>query len=153
MARPTSISARAVAAIRAVTGAPVASDNASLVDANFPVAPSSTLGGAFDCATFDTILIGVELAGGTSPTCTLDLLFRDPGAADGERWKREASTAGGTPIVYAFGTTTHFVEVAVGGWLIYPRFTVTGNPTSVKILARPGRRLAPLQRSGADAWE
>src|SRR4051812_4908652 len=113
MARPTCISARAVAAIRTKTGAPVLDDSATLTDANFPVAPSSTLGGAYDCSTFDTILLAVELAGGSSPTCTVDLLFRDPGAADGSRWKREAPTAGGSPITLAFGTTTHFVEVTV----------------------------------------
>ncbi len=149
MSRPTALSPTQVAAIRTKTGAPVADDDAGLIDANYPVLASATLGGAYDCYGFETLWFGVELAGGSSPTCTVDLLFRDPGAADGSRWKRNAPTVGGSPITLAFGTSTNFAEITVNGWLIYPRLTVTGSPTSVIVLARPGAPGLHLQRSTA----
>lgn len=132
-----------VSAVRTVTGSPVASDPTSLVDANFPEI-SVTLagaGGAIMCRGLATLWIGVELTGGASPSVVLDMLFRDTDAADGQRWHR--LLFGSSPaVVRPTLDGTGFVEVTVNGSVVYPRLhTVTGNPTGVVILARPGAAL------------
>ncbi len=154
MPRPIgSFSPSAVSALRIVTGAPVASDSATLSEVNFPIAVSATLGGPIDCYGLDTFFLGVEMAGDVAATCTLDLLVRDPGAASGARWKRLAPNAGGSPLVLAFGAAnTNLVEVDCFGWFIYPRIVVTGSPTTVTILGFPGRQQPRLAQRAGVAW-
>lgn len=116
---------------RLVTGAPAAADSATLTDANISPTVSATTGGALACAGLETVLLAVELAGGTNPQVTLDLLFRDVDAADGSRWRRA-----GQPVAL----TASFQEVYVYGSTVFPRLdTVSGSPTSVTILVKPGR--------------
>lgn len=133
---------------RDVVGA-IAVDNASLVDANYPVAP------AINCAGFDTIMVGVEIVGGASPTITVEALFRDAEAADGARWKRfllgakDGITAIATPISEDTGALVPagaFAELRVYGHpLVFLRASAVanaGSTTSWKILALPGRKSA-----------
>ncbi len=81
MARPAGLSNSQLGAARTIAGA-IAADSGTLTDANIPVA------GAIDCTGFDTIFVGVEIAAGSSPTATIEALFRDADAADGSRWTR-----------------------------------------------------------------
>lgn len=137
MSRPVGLSLVAVAQVRTVTGSPVTSDSATLTDANYSPTPNNTTGGAVQCFGFSTVWFNVELVGGSSPTVTLDLLFRDDGAADGSRWKRVT----GASLLTLDGTG--WVELRVDGFLVYPRLSaVTGSPTGVNLLAKPGVRLA-----------
>lgn len=137
----------AVGVVRIVTGAPVAADSATLTDGNFSTTFDATNGGAFSCRNLDTLFIGVELAGGVTPTATIEFLFRDAEAADGARWKRLLLGArpGVTLAALAAEDTGALDGVSMvemrcyGAELVYPRIkAVTGNPTSVKILAMPG---------------
>jgi hypothetical protein len=138
MSRPVGLSSTVVAAVRTVTGAPVAADSTSLTDENFSTLPDNVLGGAVNCFGFSTVWVAVEYVGGTSPAVILDPLVRDDGAAtDGNRWKRYANPT----VVYTLDPID-FVEVRVDGRLIYPRLaSVTGSPTGVTLLAFPGLRL------------
>ena len=71
MSRPAALyDGTALSLARTVTGV-IAADNASLIDANYPIASG------IDCTGFDTIFVGVEIAGGTAPTATIEALFRD----------------------------------------------------------------------------
>jgi len=81
MARSILLTPGQVSVLRAGAGA-IAADNTTLTDANVP--PAS----AVDCWLYDTIFVGVEITAGTSPTMTIEPLFRDSGAADGARWRR-----------------------------------------------------------------
>ncbi len=123
----------------------IAADSATLTDANIPAAQ------ALDCSGFDTILVGVEITAGTSPTMTIEALFRDADAADGSRWGRLLLGAppGVTATALANETTTalapnaNFVELRVFGHpSVFLRTTAVANATNTtawKILVRPGR--------------
>lgn len=119
----------------------IAAESATLTDANFPVAQ------ALNCTGFDTILVGVEITGGTNPTMTIEALVRDGEAADGARWKRMTAglTFEGTPAVGDTGALdgTAFVELAVfGARAVMLRIKAVTNATSTtawKILVLPGR--------------
>jgi hypothetical protein len=130
--------------VREISGQ-IAADSTTETDANFP--PEEAL----DCRGFDTIWVSVEIAGGASPTCTLEPLFRDEGAADGFRWHRtQTISLDGAP-VYASPAdqqtsalqTSQQYELRVDGWpKVYLRrvaVTNSGSTTAMKILARPGR--------------
>lgn len=136
----------AAAAARTISGA-IAADSATLTDANFPAASG------FSCQGYDTILVGAEIAGGASPTATIELLFRDEEAADGSRWKRlllgarDGITAIGavaSETTGALGANSDFVELrCYGASLVIPRVTAVTNSagtTSLKILVLPGRQ-------------
>ncbi len=143
MARPIGLSGTSVSAVRTKTGSPILADDASLVDANYSPTPSETLGGAVECFGCETIWLGAELVAGTS--VVVEILVRDPDAADGSRWKRPLTAAGAAATVYTFTTAaqTGMVEVQVDGALIFPRITtVNGAVTSAILLARPGRMQA-----------
>lgn len=141
MARPVALMTNQISAVRTKSGSPVGADSATLSDANFPLLANATTGGTIDCRALATIWIGVEFTGGSSPTIDLDPLIRDEAAADGSRWKR--LLFGSSPaVVQPTLDGTGFVEVRVDGGLMFPRLkAVTGNPTTVKILARPGTLL------------
>ena len=130
--------------VRTIAGV-IAADNSTLTDVNYPIAD------ALDCRGFDTIWVGVEITDGTSPTCTIEALFRDEGAADGARWQRVLLGApdGVTPIGALASQTTPALaalqqcELRVDGWKqVYLRCTAvtnSGSTTAMKILARPGK--------------
>lgn len=136
MSRPVALSLDQVSQIRTLTGSPGA-ESATLTDANFSPTASDATGGALTGYGFSTVWLNCEFTGGTNPTVTVELLFRDAGAADGSRWKRVAGVASITL------DGTGWQEVRVDGALVYPRLTaVSGAPTAVNLLARPGARLA-----------
>lgn len=122
-----------VAVIRSISGT-IAADSATLTDAN--IVPAA----GFNCRGYNSVLVGVEVDGGTNPTITLEPLFYDGGAADGARWRR--LLIGGSPQqTPALGAGT-FVELMVYGWpRVYLRRTAVTNATSttaMRILAIPG---------------
>ena len=154
MARPLALSNLAPCELRSIAGV-IAADSATLTDANFPVASGVC------CAGFDTILVGVEITAGTSPTATIEALFRDNDAPDGSRWKRlllgarDGITAVGTPAAEdtgALAQNSDFVELRVyGAQLVFLRVKAVGSAgstTNLKILAMPGRprNMAGYQR-------
>lgn len=134
--------------IRTVVGV-IAADSSTLTDANFDPTDANAV---FGSQGFDSILLGVEIDGGTNPTATIELLFRDAEAPDGSRWKRMllgappgvtlAALANETSGALASGA--NLVELRTFGHaLIYPRITTVANPgstTGMRILARPGRK-------------
>ncbi len=138
MARKVCLMSNEVSAVRTLTGAPVAADSDTLTDANFPLLADRTTGGTVDCRLLATLWVSVEFDGGTNPSVELDPLIRDEGAPDGERWKRllfGGSPAPAQPLLDGSG----FVEVRVDGGQMFPRIkSVSGAPTSVIVLARPG---------------
>lgn len=148
MTRPTALSNGDVAAVRTIAGA-IAADNSSLTDAN--ISPDA----AVNCQGFETILVGVEITAGSSPTATIEPLFYDANAADGSRWKRILLGAppGVTLASLAAQDTgaldgTAFVEIRVYGcqkvFLRVKAVTNSGSTTALKILAMPGKpRRAP----------
>lgn len=117
----------------------IAADSATLTDANIPPA------GALDCQGFETVWVRVEITGGSSPTMTLEALFRDDEAPDGSRWVRNRDTSGvlTTPAL----ATGQASEIAVDGWpAVFLRVTAVanaGSTTGWKILVRPGKRRRP----------
>lgn len=132
------------AVLRSASAA-IAADSAALTDANIPPAD------AINCAGLDTVIVGVEITGGSSPTMTLEPLFRDPDAADGSRWGRYllgaapgvtlASLASET--TGALASNTQWAELRVFGHpAVFFRVTAVanaGSTTAWKILGRPGR--------------
>lgn len=135
MARPVALAnaLTTVTLVRAIAGV-IAADNVSLIDANYPVAS------ALNCTGFQTIWLGVEIAAGTNPTSTLEVLVRDDDAADGSRWKRLnlAGTVQATPAL----SNGQFAEVRVEGRTVFVRVTAVGaatSTTSQNILAFPGQ--------------
>ena len=149
MTRPVSLTTdpARLSAVRTITGAPVASDSATLTDVNFPEARHATLGGSINCKDIATIWLGIEVIGAGAVTVDLDLLLRDQDAADGKRWRRMLFGSPGAVFQPTFSATTAagsgLIEMRVDGCLIYPRiFNVTGSPTSVILLARPGASIA-----------
>lgn len=145
MARATQLANGQLAVVRSVT-ALLAADSATLTDAN--ILPADGI----DCTKLDTIFVGPEITGGTNPTMTIEALFRDPDAPDGQRWKRlylgaapgVTATALANETTGALQTGLGFAELRVYGWpLVYLRVTAVGAPTSTtawKILAFPGQR-------------
>jgi hypothetical protein len=151
MARPGGLSATQLSAVRTVAGV-IAADSSTLTDANIP--PASAL----DCRGFKTVWLGVEIAGGVSPTATLEVLVRDADAADGSRWKKllVGSAPGVTLAAAASQKTsaldgTSLVEVRVDGRsAVFFRIDVVTNPgstTSITILAMGGE-----PRSAQSRW-
>lgn len=143
MARNSTFKDRSVIAARSGS-AVIAADSATLTDANI----DPTL--ALDCSGLDSIFVGVEIAGGTNPTMTIEPLFRDEGAADGSRWFRLMTGAlDGVTLAAAANQTTgalssnvNFVELRVFGQKVFLRISAVANPTSTtawKILAMPGK--------------
>lgn len=144
MARPTAgFSNSQLGALRTVSGV-IAADNASLVDANYAAAS------AIDCRGFDTIFVGVEITAGSSPTATIEALFRDGDAPDGSRWKRiiVGAAPGVTATALANPTTgaldgTSLAELRVyGNRAVFLRITAvtnSGSTTAITILGMPGQ--------------
>jgi len=116
----------------------ITADNATLSDANFPVASALNPQG------FETIWVRVDITGGTNPLMTIEALFRDEDAADNSRWVRNRS-ATGVLVTPALAPGEAF-EVTVDGWAkVFLRITAVanaGSTTAWKILARPGKRRA-----------
>ena len=142
MSRPGGLSTAQVAAVREVAGA-IAADNSTLSDANYAVAD------ALDCAGFDSIFVGVEIDGGSSPTITVEPLFRDGDAADQSRWTRLlVGSPPGVTLAAAAAQSTGalaaltMVELFVFGRVVYLRrsaVTNSGSTTASRILVIPGR--------------
>lgn len=142
-----------VAAVRVLTGSPVAADPSadppSATDAAFPPAASSTVV-PIDCTELATIWVacemsnaGTQLAQGAG-SIVLDPMWRDPGAADGFRWKRPGfgpDVSATVPVQPTLDSGGRWVEIRVDGApLVFPRVkTVTGVADVVVILAAPGQ--------------
>lgn len=146
MARPLGLNTNGqIGTVRSAT-ALLAADSATLTDANI----DPTLG--FSCVGLESIFVGCEITGGSSPTMTIEPLFRDADAADGARWKRllvgapagVTLTAAAVQATPAMAPDVQLYELRVYGWsLVYLRITAVANPTSTtawKILAMPGVR-------------
>jgi hypothetical protein len=144
MARQTDFASGSIFTARSAT-ATIAADNATLSDANYPVAQ------AINCSAFDTIFVGCEITGGSSPTMTIGPLFRDADAADEKRWKKllVGSPEGVTAASAASLTTgalapdTTMAELKVFGhssvFLQITAITNATNTTAWKILVMGGR--------------
>lgn len=153
MARPAGLSNTQLGAARTIAGV-IAADSATLTDANIPPAQ------ALDCTGFDTIFVGVEIAAGSSPTATIEALFRDADAADGSRWTRalvgarEGITAVANPASEDTGAlaTLQLVELKVfGRSQVFLRVKAVANATSTTsmvVLAMGGktRNISSLNR-------
>lgn len=143
MARKVCLFTNEISAARTKTngGSAVAADSGTLSDALFPLLADATTGGTIDCRGLATLWVSVEFTGGTNPTIDLDPLIRDDNAADGSRWKR--LMPGDSPAVYQPTLDgTGFVEIRCDGGKLFPRIkAVTGSPTGIVILARPGAAL------------
>lgn len=147
-ARAGGISKGTITAARELAAGVIAIDNANLLDANVP--PSA----AIDCSRFDTIFVGVEIDGGSSPAITIEALFRDESAADGSRWKRMllGAAPGVTPGALANEdsgalTGANMVELRVFGhkkvFLRVKTVANAGSTTGARILVLPGRPRPP----------
>lgn len=121
----------------------IAADSATLTDANFPAAS------AFACSGLDTIIVAVEITAGTNPTATIEALFRDSEAPDGQRWVRIllGAAPGVTATALAAPTTGALLngqaaELRVFGHpKVFLRVSAVTNATSttnMKILVKPG---------------
>ena len=145
MARKTgALSTGETTQLRSISGV-IAADSATLTDANIP--PASGI----DCTGLDTVMIGVEITGGSSPSMTIEALFYDADAADGSRWSRYllGSAPGVTAAALAAETTgtllsnSQFAELRVFGHpKVFFRVTAVANSASTtasKILGRPGQ--------------
>ena len=144
-ARKTTFASGRVYVARSVTGA-IAAENSTLSDANYD--PATGL----DCFGYDTIFVGVEITAGTSPTITIEPLFRDSSdATDNVRWFRIKCgvTDGVTPASIAnlttgaLATNADFVELKVFGCRnVFLRASAVANATSTtawKVLVMPGK--------------
>lgn len=141
-----------MAIARSTTGV-IAADSATLLDAN--IDPTIAL----NCFGYDTIFVGVTIVAGSSPTATIEPLFRDADAADGARWKRRlVGAAPGVTLGAAASQTTgalasdsDCVEIRVFGepsvFLRISAVTNSGSTTGLSILVRPGQvRAMPRKR-------
>jgi len=148
MARPTGLSVDRLAAVRTISGE-IAADSATLTDAN--IDPDDGI----NCLGFQTLWVGVEIAGGSGPTAALEVLVRDDAAADGARWKKllvgapdgvtlAAAASAKTPALN--GTSLYEVRVE-GRAKVFLRVDAVTNATgttAMTILAMGGKpRLAP----------
>lgn len=158
MARPIGFAegssyAHSMCVAREATGV-IAADNASLTDANIPLA------GAIDCSGYDTIFVGVEIVAGSSPTMTVEPLFRDTDGPDGFRWRRRL--VGAPPGITVAGSLASqstgalapgggLVELRVDGSpAVFLRTSAVANATSTtswKILVSPGAVRARPRRA------
>lgn len=150
MTRPATLSLSSVTAVRTISGV-IAADNPTLTDANIPPAQ------ALDCSGYETIWVGVEISGGTSPAAAIEVLVRDADAVDGSRWKKLLV---GSPDGVTLGSAasqktpaldgTAFYEVRVAGrsnvFLRVDAVTNATNTTAMKILAIPGKARASWPR-------
>ena len=133
----------------------IATDSGTLSDANIP--PANGL----DCFGYDTIFVGVDITGGSSPTMTIEPLFRDSSdAADGSRWFRIKCGVpdGVTPAAAAnldtgaLAPNANYTELRVFGCRnVFLYIKAVGSATSTtawKILVMPGkvRDTSNLQR-------
>ena len=143
MARKNGLITGEVTVLRSAE-AVIAADSATLNDTNIPPAQ------AIDCTGQDTILVGVEITGGSSPTMTIEALFYDENAADGSRWKRVLLGARDGVTLASLAAEdsgaldgTSFVEMRVFGakkvFLRVKAVTNAGSTTAWKILGMPGR--------------
>lgn len=144
MARPNSITPGRFYQARATAGV-IAADSATLTDAN--ILPTD----AFDATGYDSVFVKVEIDNGSSPTVTLEPLFRDPDANDGSRWVRHKMGApagvvapGSAPASQATPAMANgdCVEVVTYGEpLVYMRINAvanSGSTTACRILVKPG---------------
>ncbi len=149
MARPTFLMPGQWALVRSTSGV-IAADSTTFTDANFPVAS------AFDATGYDSVFLCCEIDAGTNPTLTVELMYRDPDALDGQRWKKlllgvqpgvtaaaaAAITSGAlTPGVGSTVIATVVELRTYGHSLVFPRITAVANATSTtaaRILALPG---------------
>lgn len=150
MARDTGLRAGAVGVARSASAA-IAAESATLSLANYPIAQS------LNCLGFDTILVGVEITGGASPTMTIEALVYDPNAASTSLvWKRILTGLDieGTAAAEDSGALdgTAFAELPVFGakdvMLRIKAVTNSGSTTAWKILVMGGRarNIASLHR-------
>ena len=120
----------------AIAGA-IAADNATLTDANYPITS------AIDCTGWETVIVKVSVTAGTAPTMTLEALFRDDNAADGNRWVRRV-LAGAALTTGAILTDVHEQELVVDGHdLVFFRvsaITNSASTTAASVYVRAGRR-------------
>lgn len=142
MSRIVGISRGLITNVRELAAGVIAADNATLLDANI----DPTL--AVSCAGYDSLMVGCEIDGGSSPTLTVEALFRDASAPDGSRWKRmlHGARPGVTLGALAAEDTgaldgTKLVELRVHGHsLVYFRVSAVGSATSTtggRILVMP----------------
>lgn len=135
----------AITVVRELAPGVIAVDNTDLHDVNI----DPTI--AVNCAGWDSLMVGVEIDGGSAPTMTVEALFRDPGAPDGARWKRmlHGARPGVTLAALAAEDTgvldgTKLVELRTHGHsLVYFRVSAVANPTSTtgaRILVMPSSR-------------
>lgn len=149
MARPTGLHPSRATVARTKSGV-IAIDNATLTDAN--INPDE----AFDCRGYQTVWVGVEIAGGTTPTATIEVLVRDEDAADGARWKRLlVGSPDGVTLASAASAKTpaldgaSFYELRVDGRLVFFRVDAVANATGttgLSILLMPGKPRSDLNR-------
>lgn len=149
MPRPGGLHPLQLAAVRTKAGT-IAVDSATLTDVNLPPAEG------FDCRGYQTIWVGVEIAGGSSPTATVEVLVRDEDAPDGARWKRllVGSPDGVTLGAAASAKTpaldgTALYELRVEGRTVFLRVDAVTNAagtTGLTILAMPGKPRADINR-------
>lgn len=107
---------------RALVGAPVTADSATLTDANFPMATGGVL-----CTGWKSVVIFARLTAAGATTWTLQTLVRaGVTASTADSWIAGAASSAvnsGVPIV-----------VDVMGRMIFPRVdALTGAPTAVNI--------------------
>jgi hypothetical protein len=152
--RKTTFQSGCVYVARSAT-AQIAADSGTLSDANIP--PASGL----DCFGYDTIFVGVDITGGSSPTMTVEPLFRDSSdVADGSRWFRVKCgvtdgvtlAAAGNLDTGALAPNANYTELKVFGcrnvFLYIKAVANVGSTTAWKILVMPGkvRDTSNLQR-------
>lgn len=144
MSRHTGIQRGLITVVRELTGA-IAADSGTLTDAN--IDPTK----AVDCSGWDSLLVGVEIDGGTAPTMQVEALFRDSAAPDGLRWKRllQGARNGVTLTALAAEDTgvldgTKMVELRLHGHsAVFFRVMAVANATSTtgsRIIVMPAGR-------------
>jgi hypothetical protein len=147
--RVTGIRAGAISVVRSASGV-IAADSATLTDAN--ISPTMCV----DCQGLRSVLVGVEITAGTSPTMTIEALFRDADAPDGSRYKRllhgprDGETTGAAAALDTGALDgTSFRELLVFGWQsVFFRITAVANSASTtawKILVVPGEVMPQRQ--------
>jgi hypothetical protein len=148
MSRPTGFSTPGTIVVLRSAASVIVADSSTLTDANI----DPTL--AVSCFGLESIFVGVEITGGSSPTMTFEPLFRDVEAADGSRWRRRLLGAlPGVTLASASAATTgtlsadlSMVELRVfGAEKVFFRCTAVTNDTNTtawKLLGMPGRYIA-----------
>ena len=132
MARPIGLSPSKVSLARKVTAA-----DSDFTDTGLPPTTSATDGGMVRAGSFQTVWLGLECPDGTAPTATVAPRVRDDDAPDGSRWKD--LTISGSAQSVVLSNNGAFKEVRIDGRAFMPVVTsITGSPTSAKILIFPG---------------